>query len=305
MDEEDQQGSSAESTGRTAGPSPYASDFDEALADVPILGWLTGSTARRDNARNERTRFEQDRYWDELMRSAPSAADLTPQYQLEGMSDEYGDLLGGQSEMLGAGQDMATRQRAMLDALQRISDAGGYTDADRAYAAAQRAQQAARLRGVNEAALAQAQARGMGGSGAELAMRLMGGESMAAQNAASDAQIQQAAMARALQAMSAQGALAGQARSQDQQRASAIDDFNQRQLDWRRGRNERNTGTQNRQAEARAGANQQVYGNRLGALQGRQGAWNAQNQARSQEQQNANSFQTFLTGAASRLLTGL
>lgn len=288
-----------------AGPDQYASDFDEALADVPILGDLFGSRARRDSARNERTRWEQDQYYERLMGGAPTVEQLTPDVSYESAADEYGSLLGGASEMAGAGQDLAGQQRSVLGALQRLYEQGGYTDADRSFAAAQRAQNAARLRGQNEAALAQAQARGMGGSGAELAMRLAAGEAMYGANAMQDAQLQQAAMQRALQALQGQGALASQARSQDMQRADALDAFNQRQLDYRRQRQQRNTVWGNQANQNRSNAYQQRYSNELNALGARQGAWNQQNSERRQDQENAGAFSRALMGGLGQVASGL
>lgn len=222
------------------------SDFDEASADIPIWGWLSGASARRDAERNRQDQLDAQRAWRELTGIAPSADDLTSNYYFEGDTDEYGDLIGGPSAFAGEG--------AALRAMRELAQTGGLSDADRGMAQAMRAQQAQALGSANAAAMQQMQARGMGGSGAELAMRMGASEAMNYGNSQADAALQQAAMMRQL------GALQGWNQG-EQNRRAALDNFNQANNDWRRGREARNTASANRGVDSRAQANQTVYEN--------------------------------------------
>ena len=270
--------------------APYQpSDFDEGSADIPIWGWLSGAQARRDALAQREAEDRMMNYWASLGGDMPSAGELTPDYALEGTSDEYGDMLGGPSQLESGG--FQREQLRALRALQEISDAGGYTDADRAATAALRAQQGQWLRGQNEAALQQPQARGMGGGGQELAARLSASQGANQANVMGDAAIQQAAMQRALGAITAQGGLASTMQGQELQRRSALDAFNQRALDWRRGRDQRNTAWQNRYQDALTGARQQAYQNRerqTAGLTGQYSAGSGERQFGQQRQDAAN-----------------
>lgn len=243
------------------------SDFDAASADIPLWGLLSGAGARRDAARNASDRLAA---MDELGRiDLPGIDELTTDYSLEGETDEYGNLLGDPSAF-GTG-DLAgmSAQRRALRELQGLSDAGGYTTADREQARAMRGMQGQAMRGANEAALQQLQARGMAGGGAELAARLGASESANFANAQADAGIQQTAMMRALQALQMQGAMGSSMNTADAQRKAALDQFNQANMGWRRGREERNTGWFNRQEDQRVGARQQQFSNQYGVQQDR------------------------------------
>lgn len=250
------------------GPSPDISRFDRSIEGVPILDWLLGGEDRRRTARDEAERSEASMLWRELLRRAPTAEDLTPWYYQEAHRDEFGSLAGGASSLEGLDAGGSGDQWAALQGLRQLYESGGYTDADaaaRRLAAMERGQQ---LRGANEAALQQMQARGMGGSGAELAARLGASQALSQGQAMIDAAIQQAAMQRALAALQGYGGMATDMRSQEMGRRSAIDAWNQANLDWRRGRETRNTGTANRQQDARVAARQTAYQNQERGIQG-------------------------------------
>lgn len=246
-------------------PNPYADqgleDWQNDLAGTPLLGWLSGADAAYDRAAN---RSEQERsmaIWSGLGDTAPTADDLAVDYQGEGQRDEYGDLLGGESEVR-RGSSGLTGQYEALAALRRIADTGGYTSADRMQRNAAAAANAQRLQGANQAAIQQANARGMGGGGQELAARLMGSQGYSQGQHMADAQIQSAAMQRAMQAIAGMGQIGGQIDSAEARRQAMLDAFNQRQMDWRRGREERNTRWGNQGRESRANAVQTAYENR-------------------------------------------
>ena len=269
-----------------------ASDFDEGSADVPIWGWLSGASGRRDAARNQAQQQRQERAWQNVLGTTPSEESLTTQYQQLGTADEYGDLAGGPSAVSQRGAGEADQQRIM-GALRSLQQSGGYTGADRTARSANHAAVGQQLGSANEAALQSMYARGMGGSGSELAARLSGAQGAASANAQGDAQIQQAAMQRALQAMQAQGGLAGQMNDQQLQRQQALNDYNQQQLNWRRGRSAANTELENRTRQSRSQANQQAYENRERGVAGltgqyQQGQQNRRADAQREDQQNQN-----------------
>ncbi len=236
------------------------SDFDQVSSDIPIWGWLSGAQARRDAARNAYDQTRAIQTWRDIGRG-PSVDELTPEYRGEGTVDEYGNLIGDPSQLEGFGA--SGDQTASLAALRSLYESGGYTDADRAAQQAARSAQAQQVGGMNRAALAQMEARGLGGSGAALAAQLGGSQSLANANQQSDAQLAIGAQARAMQALQGWQGGANTMQAQELARRNALDSFNQGNTDWRRGREERNTGTANRQQDANTNARQQGYENSM------------------------------------------
>lgn len=248
------------------GSSADISDFDRAWEDVPVLGWLTGADARADAARAEHEQRINRGMWAELAGVAPSAEDLSVDYQQLGTGDEYGDLIGDPSQFadFGASGD----QEAALAALRSLYESGGYTDADRQFANQQRAMRAQQIGAQNRAALAAQEARGTGGGGLGFAAATGGGQSLANANAMGDASVQQAAMQRAMQALYGYQGQANTMQSQEMARRQALDAFNQRNMDWRRSRSAANTGIYNRQQDQNTSARQTAYGNQERAVAG-------------------------------------
>lgn len=257
------------------GGSPYDTsgfaDFDAAVEGIPFLDNWSGAQGRRDAARAEVEAARNRAVWGALAGSAPSVDDLTSEYFIESDQDEYGNLLGGPSSLENFG--ISGDQETALRALREMYEGGGYTDADRAMSQAMRAQRGQAMRAANQAALQQMQARGMGGSGAELAARMGTSEATAFANAQNDASIQQAAMMRALQSMQNYGSMANTVQGQELQRRQALDAFNQQNLGWRRDREQRNTGYVNRTQDSRANARQQSYQNQESAAAGMTGQY--------------------------------
>lgn len=259
---------------------PNISEHDRNAEGIPGYSWLSGADARADEARAEAEARRRRSALYSLARSAPTAEELTPEYYQEAGGDEYGDLLMGASSLEGPGLDPAEQRAALgqIGATQRALAElmrGGMTQADRQALTAQRLRQGAQLRGANLAAVQQMGARGMGGGGAELAARLAGSQDYANANAMGDAAIMGGAQQRALQAMmthgqlgTAYGGIAGQMQGQELARRQAIDAYNRANYDWRRGREERNTGWANRQQDARSAARQQAYQNQERAVFG-------------------------------------
>lgn len=255
----------AHSGGGGVGGSPYSAAADAYMdpegywmnAGTSFLDNLTGKAALDSEARAA-AQAERDRAMLlRLAESAPSAEDLTPEYYLEAGRDQFGSLAGGPSAL--GGMRQADQQRALGSLAELMG--GGLTQADRDALNAQRLQQGQMLRGANDAAIQQMNARGMGGGGAELASRLGGSAAYANANAMGDASISQAAQQRALQAIQGYGSLSSTMYGQEMARRQALDAYNTGNLDWRRGRETRNTGWANRQQDARTAARQQSYEN--------------------------------------------
>ncbi len=261
------------SSARWTTPSEFEPQGDQTLDEVAATFGGPDPYARFVNERDRH-------YWMNLDRTAPTVGELTPDYSLEADEDAFGSLLMGPSEL----EDYRVRsdgyQDAALEALRQLSASGGYTDADRTMSAdlrrAAAMERGQMLRGANEAALQQSYARGMGGGGAELASRLAGSQAMAQGQAGYDASVnaatQQAAMQRALAAMQGMGSLGTQRQSnlaqQEMARRGALDNYNQANMDWRRGREQRNTGIANQQARDRADAYQQRFQNAVTTTEG-------------------------------------
>lgn len=266
---------------RAAEQAASGGSADSVLADIPVVGWISGASAREDERRAAEEAERNRAMWGALEAGAPTIDDLTPDYTHERTRDEYGDLLMGDSRLEGMDQaeqrnalgQIGASQRALAELMR-----GGMTAADRQALTAQRLQEGQQLRGANLAAIQQMGARGMGGGGAELAARLGGSQAYANANAMGDAAILGGAQQRALQAMqaygqlgSAYGGIAGQMNAQELARRQAIDAYNQANYGWRRGRAERNTAWANRGADARSAAHQQGFENRLRTTAGKAG----------------------------------
>lgn len=171
---------------------------------------------------------------------------------------------------LGANADYQGAQEAQMRALrqmQGIADGGGYTQLERDQIAQAQRQAAQYEQAQRQAAVQQMQARGMGGGGAELAARMQAQQSGANQGRADATNIATAAQMRALQAMQGAANTGAQVQTQQQQRASAVDAFNQANT-------QRQQGVEQRNAAARGGAAQQRFQNRMDILAGATGQYN-------------------------------
>lgn len=257
-----------------------ASKFDEGSADIPIWGWLTGANARVDAERNAYDQRRQEAMWEGLGDVAPGAEDLAVEYGQIGTTDEYGDLLGPGSQLEGFAA--SSDQESALRALQELSR-GGLTDADRAMMRGGHQRTAQTLAAQNAAATGAMQARGMGGSGAQLAAQMSNAQGMAQANAGADAQMMGNAQQRALQALQGYTNQGNAMQAQEMARRSALDRFNSQQTDWRRQRAGQNTQWGNRTAESAADARQSAYQNRERAVAGATGQYQAGQDNRRQD----------------------
>ena len=165
------------------------SQFDQGSADIPIWGWLTGATARRDQARQQAAANANRGYFDAL--NPPSADQLM-------------------------GSD--TSRAAQMSALNNLGQwtSGQLTRADRQGLESIRGRDMQASGAQQRGLMQEAQARGVGGSGLDYATRQQAAQ--AGQQQASDAESQMlnSAQQRALGATTAIGQLGSQMRGQDQ-----------------------------------------------------------------------------------------
>lgn len=238
--------------------------------------------------------------WRDLAGTAPTVDDLTADTYLESNTDAYGDMLGGPSafENFGTSGD----QQSAMSAMQRMYLDGGYTAADEAQRRLAAMQRQQMLGAQNAAAIQQANARGMGGGGQELAARLSASQGLNQGQAMADASIQGAAMDRAMQALQGFGSMANTAQGQELSRRAQLDAYNQANLDWRRGQEQRNTAWMNRGAESRANANQQAYQNRENIASGYDRQYQGEAAGRRQDQQRGDQWAQAGLGAVGELL---
>lgn len=240
------------------------SDFDRTSADIPIWGWLSGASARRDAAEGDREARRNEEMWNQLAGYMPSADDLAVDYAME---DYIG---GGDSEWLGESDEDALGGRAMEDSLASLTEwsRGGFTDTDRAMMDENARMEALRARGDREAALSALEARGMGGSGMDLMARMGADEAAAGRSSAANTSLLAAAQQRAYNAAGALGAAGERVATSDDARRDRLDAWGARETDYARSLEGRNTGRENETRESRANANQGAYENRERAVAG-------------------------------------
>ena len=193
--------------------------------------------------------------------------------------------------------ELQKAQMAALSQLQEIGSEGGLTKTDRAKLNQIKSQEDAANRGQREAIMQRAQARGMGGSGLEIASQLQNQQDSATRQAQRDMDVGALAEQRALDAILQGGNLAGSmqntAFNQQAQKAEANDAISRFNTQNRQSQANLNTGNMNAAQEANlmnrqklSDANvglrnqaqisnkqlpQQQYNNELAKRQGQQG----------------------------------
>lgn len=252
-------GSGRDGGGGGSGGGGGVSDFDRDSADIPIWGWLSGASGRRDaaNAQTEADRARSE--WDALDDLQYTADDLAVDYEEEGYVK--GQPVANGNVQADAGSIEA--QRDALRAMQEVYQQGGMTAADRARHLQAREMAGQQMRATREADTSQLQARGMGGSGQALVSMLGAQQQGASALAGQDASMLQDAQRRALQAMQASGQAAGQMRGQSYNEgrgnADAIESYNRWNTDREQGWTGRNTDRRNQSRESMAQARRDRY----------------------------------------------
>lgn len=166
-------------------------------------------------------------------------------------------------------------QRRALANLEGIYEGGGYTDVEREQIG-QAMQQARDLeRAGTMAARQQAAARGMTGSGAQMAAQMAAQQGAMNRGRSAATDIAMSGQQRALQALQGAGRTAGEMRGQsfeeDFERGSAIDQFASDDADYRRAREQRRAAADTMRNEygatARRNQAQQNFANRRGLVE--------------------------------------
>lgn len=253
-------------------------EYNQARATNPdeterrIAGARTLAARRISASRSGHGPPESSYAFGDLYSQMPTRDELSVDYGQEG------DQLGawGSSAMGDARADPASiaAQRIALERLGMYAQ-GGLSAADLAGQQLGRQQVGMQIRGQREADQASLAARGMGGSGAQLASLMGGQQAGAGAYANLDAQMQIAAQQRALAALGQYGELAGQMRGQsfgeESGRRSALDEFNRWRAEQEQAREGRNVERRGRTAESRAAAAQQGFSNATQIAAGQQG----------------------------------
>jgi hypothetical protein len=218
-----------------------------------------------------------------------------------------------QSEMSKVSTDprLKDAQMSALQKLQRTAE-GGLDVGDKASLQAVKDQATQQEKSQRQAILQNMAARGMAGSGAELASQMSAQQGAADRNARGGLEVAAQAQRRALEAAMQSGQLGGQIRGQDfeeqAQKARAVDairQFNaansismqQRNVDRNNNAqaanlgnaqdiSNRNTGSLNQQKQINAGVSQQAYQNAMQKAQAVAAAKTAQGQQAAQQAQN-------------------
>lgn len=239
--------------------------FDSVSEDIPIWGDLVGATGRQAGRRADEAAARNNQVWDELSKQAPTAEELmyiAPQVGQEGFDDTQ--------------TDPALRS-ARMDALRQMQGIyrdGGLRPEDKSRIAMINNQQQQQEQAQRAAVMQQMQARGMGGSGTELAGQLSAQQGAATRGYLGGMQVAGDAGQRALAAIQSAATMGGSMQQDDLQAAAArnqIREFNARQ------------GTESNRS--RSDAYQQRFGNRQGIALGRSGIASQQEQTQRQQQE--------------------
>ena len=244
----------------------------------------------------------QERLWGYKQAMIDQLGDRTP--TLKDLSVIYGkedpDLyLPDASEYDALDPRTRVSQMQALRAMEEVYGTGGMTPADAARMQAAQQETGGWLAAQQAANMAQSQARGLGGSGLELAGGLASTQQAAQSLGARDLSMQVQAQNRALQAMQQAGGLAGETRGQDMRRASALDDFNMGVARSRRDVAERNVDRGNESLESRAQAHRDIYGYREGATAMRTGQYAGATTAEQRAESARERRESMLTGVVS------
>jgi hypothetical protein len=212
----------------------------------------------------------------------------------------FGLQVADESQMAGVAPDQryVEAQNRALDQLQGIYDAGGYTDTERAQMGMMEREAANFERQQREAALQQAQMRGVGNSGASLASALTAQQGGA--NRANDwaNQIAVAGQNRALDALQGYGQMAGQARQQsfgeDTARRGAMDAWNQYR-----------SGLIGQRQQQQGAAAQNQFANAMNVTAGTTGQYNTNANAYQQDQEQTDEAVNTVISAATSAAGGV
>lgn len=239
-------------------------EHDDTVEGIPLYDEISGAAARRERRRQEREASRNRAYWETLAAGAPSEDDLSVEYGNEDFVD------GGPSAWAAESERRAAGAGGIGDALSAFREwsRGGLTDTDRAMMDEASRNEGMRARADREAAMSAMEARGMGGSGAELMARMGADEAAHSRALGMHTDMLAAAQQRQLDATRAMAETGRMGADLDDRRTSALESYRNREADYARGLEERNTGHENRTRESAADAAQRAYENRERATAG-------------------------------------
>lgn len=234
---------------------------------APIVGGVVGNLLGSEDRAASRGLSEQA-LQEILGISAPDVEqmklNLTP-YQIQGLLDSINETAEQQGPSATAGITTDPRlAQAQMQALQKLQDIGsmGITPAEQVQAREMQRQAQAQEAQRQASILQNMKSRGVAGSGAEAAARLMSAQNMSNQVASSSDQLRADAFNRALQATAQAGSLGGNIRQQafsEQDRIAsakdAIANFNAQQ---RAGAQSRNVAAERSRQASNLAARQQI-----------------------------------------------
>jgi hypothetical protein len=257
-------GSSDYARERRARAQNNLSDFDKVSQNIPIWDWLSGADANAAAAAAQAEADINREYWEGLVPYMPDSGTLTADY------DEEDYIAGPGSEWATDTAENAAGRAAMGESMDQLGTwaEGGFTSTDMAMMDENRRREGMSARADREAALSALEARGMGGSGANLASMLSANEGAAARGTAAETSILAAAQNRQLQATRDRASVAGASRDASARETAGREAYNSGESEYRRGLEGRNTGTRNREEDTRIAAEQNAYGNRERAVAG-------------------------------------
>lgn len=247
----------------------------EQLADI-LSGGATWKANDALNSASQRFQNVDLPSLDEMrvqLERAVVAGEMTP--------EEANLFLQEQSDLANFAQDPRLKQ-AQISALEGLGEVaeGGLNDTDRAALSQIASEERTAEKGQRDAILQQADMRGAGGSGLELAQQLLNQQQSAQRQSQRDTDVAGMAQQRALQAMIQSGQLAGQIGQQDLNQASTIaqakDAINRFNTQARQQTDQRNVDARN-QAQAANLANRQQVSNLNTGIANQERGQNASN----------------------------
>lgn len=278
---------------------PYADDgsvpqWATDTRGIPLIGGPADAAYAEAEARRNESG------WDALLDYAPTANDLAVDYE-----QDPGVAADWQAQGASADADAVAAQDLALRGLSDIATSGGLTAADRARMQLGEMEVGRSMRASREADLAAMQARGMGGSGAEMASMLGAQQAGADGLFSRDADIQINAEQRAMDALAGVGNLGSQQRGQSFDEsawnAQNQNDYNRWNTDYERGRSQWNTERRNDSRDSRSQARQQAYENRERVQAGKTDQWASAASGRRQDQARNDENAAGIAGALGEL----
>jgi hypothetical protein len=252
-------GELVEADGTPVGNGSGVEDWQLDAAGIPIVGVFSGAQGAVDRAERLSEKEINRGIFADVERAAFSPEEYAVTYDTEDQIDSEGSTALSTAE---ADPDSIEAERRALAAMEGVAYSGGMTQADRARMQLGASEVGQVMRGQRDADMNALQARGMGGSGAQIASMLNAQQGGAQAMSERDAQMQMHAEDRALDAMSRAGSMGSQMRGESwgesSTRARSLDELRANDLRYRRDLERANTGWGNKTKESLADARRDV-----------------------------------------------